>query len=140
MSQWCAHSRSVVLYTLHIGQIDTRLCTYLVNFATLYFSMPLYNPRSLPIFPRHCSPLSFSASDSANVLSLALVRSIHYFFRHRIPARAPGVLTVSSHRSIIDCVSLNLVNVFCLLQIYSSIASKLASSLAANAKVYSHFP
>ena len=30
VSQWRAHSRAVVFHTLHRGQIDTRLCPYLV--------------------------------------------------------------------------------------------------------------
>ena len=31
-----SHSGVVVLHTLYIGQIDTRICHYLINFANLY--------------------------------------------------------------------------------------------------------
>ena len=36
MSQRRAYNREVVFHALHRGQIDTRLCTYLVIFSTLY--------------------------------------------------------------------------------------------------------
>ena len=50
MSQWRANSREVVFHTLKRGQRDTRLCTYLVSFSTLYY-LPLSQTRSLPIYP-----------------------------------------------------------------------------------------
>ena len=36
MSRWRAHTRAVVVQTLHRGQRDTGLCPYLINYATLY--------------------------------------------------------------------------------------------------------
>ena len=138
VSQWSAYSRLVVLNTLHRGQRDTILCPYLVHFAMLYFSLPLYQPRSLPIFPRHCSPPSLSASTSAAALYLAPFRSIPALSCHHIPTCSPDVLSISSHRSRINIVAMNCATMLFLLQMYSSIASKTASSLAAAAEVYSH--
>ena len=36
VSWCCAHSRSVLFQTLHRCQRDTRLCTYLINYAIFY--------------------------------------------------------------------------------------------------------
>ena len=114
----------MVFRTLIIGQRDTKLCPYLVSFAKLYFSLPLSQPSILPLFPRHCSPLSFSASAAAASLSLAPVRYIPACYQHHIPTNSSGVISVPSHRSRIYCVAVNCDTLFCLLQIYSSIASK----------------
>ena len=140
VSQWCAHSRAVVFHTLHRGQRDTSLYPYLVNFSTLYFYLLFSQPRSLPILPRHCSSQYSSVTAATTALSLAPVRSIPAFSHHCIPTYAPGGISVSSHGSIMDHVAMNCVTVFCLLQIYSSIASITAFSLAAAAEVYYHFP
>ena len=126
-----------MFHTLHRFQRDTILYPYLANFDMLQYSLPVSQPRRLPLFPRHFPPPSLSASAAA--LSLAPFRSIPAFYHNHIPTRAPAVLSVPSHRSIIYCVAMNFKTVFCLLQIYSSMALKPASSLTAAAEVYSHF-
>ena len=74
------------------------------------------------------------------VFYLATASLMSAFSHHRIPTRDPGVLSLPSHRSRIDCVSMHCTTVFCLRQMYSSVVSKPISSLDVTTKVYSHFP
>ena len=46
-----AHSWEVAFHTMYRGQRGTIICPLLVNFATLYFSLPLSQYRSLSISP-----------------------------------------------------------------------------------------
>ena len=50
MSRWCAHTSAVVFHTLHRGQRNTRLCTYLVKYSTLY---PLLLPQLPSLLSHH---------------------------------------------------------------------------------------
>ena len=50
VSQLNAHSRAVVLHTLHRCQRDTRLYPYIVSFSLLYYYLPLSHPSSLSLF------------------------------------------------------------------------------------------
>ena len=93
--QWRAHSRAVLFHTLNIGQRDTRLCPYLVYFATLY---PLPLPHLLGysvLIPLFYSSIPFlSASAAAAAVSLDPARSSPAF-----PATAsPLVPPASSPR------------------------------------------
>ena len=136
----------VKFHILHRGSRDTKLCPYLVNFATLYFSLTVSHPTGLPLFSCHRSSPSLSAfvstfaSTSSAALYLASVRSVTACYHHRIPNHPPRVLSVSSYRSIIDCVAMKCATLLCLLLMYSPIASNYLSSIAVAAKVYSHFP
>ena len=138
MYRWCAHSTVVLFCTLYRGQRDTRICPYLVSFATLNYSLPFSKPRSIPIYHHHCSLPSSSMFSVTASLSLAPVWYLHDFYHHRISTCTPSVLFIYSHRSRSDWVLMNCANVFFLLQIYSSIASNTASLLASAAEVYSH--
>ena len=137
---WHAHSRAVVLHNPHRGQRETIICTYLVSFDTLYYYLPFNSPGIFLFTPSHFLLTSSSASTAATTVSLAPTKYIPAWPHHSIPTRPPGVLYVSSHRSRSDRVSMNCATVFFLLRIYSSIALNTASSLAAAADMYSHFP
>ena len=129
-----------MFHTLNIVQRDTRHFPYLVSFSTLY-SLLLSRPRSLHLFPIcHFSIPTSSSSSAAAAVSLSPVSYMPACFHQTIPNLAPGVLSVASHRSRSGCVAMYCPTVFCLLRMYSPIASNPASSLADAAKVYSHLP
>ena len=82
VSRWNEYSRVVLLHTLHIVRIVTRLCSYLINYATLY-PLLLTQPQSLPLKPL-CYSYSISSSVSAAVVSVYLDPSIpmHAYYHH----------------------------------------------------------
>ena len=54
MSQWRENSRLVMFQTLHRGQRDTRLCTYLIRYANFYL-LPLPQPRGSYVSTPSCT-------------------------------------------------------------------------------------
>ena len=104
VSQWHAHSRTVVFHTLQRVQRDMRLwplISYRLIHCTLTFALPRESSfTSL----RHSYPLPPSAVASA--ASCAPARSIPVCSHHRIPNRAPGALSEPSHRFTIDRVAM----------------------------------
>ena len=116
VSWWYAHSRAVVFHTLYRGQRDTRLCPYLVSTATLYY-LPLYQPKSLTIFPCHFYIPSPSASAVVGFVYLDFFSSSPACSHHRIPTPDPDVLSVLSNRYIIHRVAMNCATTLCLLRI-----------------------
>ena len=100
MSQCRAHSRAVVFHTLHVGQRDTRLCTYLINCTTLYL-LPLsqIQESSILILLLYSSIPSSSASAAAasTAVSLAPDRSITSCSHHLIHTCAPPASSPSPH-------------------------------------------
>ena len=140
MSQWHAHSRSVVFHTLYRGGRDTKLCPYLVHYTTLH-PLPVPQIGSLPFYPLLYSSIPYSSTSAAvSVVSLSPVISIPACSYHHITTRAPCILSVALHRSRSDLVAMYCATVLCLCQMYASIVSNLASALAASAEVYSQFP
>ena len=126
-----------MFHILNRVQRDTRICPYFVIFYMLY-SLPLSHPMSLPIFPCHFSiPYPPASADAASV-SIVPARSSPTSSHHQITTRAPGVLSTSSHSSRSFCVAMNCATVLCLLRMYSSVVLNPASSLVADAEVYSH--
>ena len=76
MPQWRAHSMEVVFHTLHRGQIDTRICSYLVSFTILHYYLTLFQSRIIPLLPRHFYLPPLSASIAAAAVSLNSIMSI----------------------------------------------------------------
>ena len=132
VSQWHAHSRTVVFHTLHRFQKYTRLVRYV-------YSLLLLHTGSLPLHPlRHSFPPSFYVA--ASVASLAPTIFVPAFYHHRIPTCSPGALSDPSHRSSSDRVFMYCVNVICRRQMSSSIVWNPASSLAVVSEMYFQFP
>ena len=139
VSQWRAHSRVVVLHTLHRGQRDTRICPYLINCTNFYpLTFPHLRESSVLIPLLYFSIPSLSASVSD--VSLAPSRSIPNCFHHRIPPRSPWFLSAASQRSRSGRVSIYCASVLFLRQIYVFIGSNPASALSTFSEVYSQFP
>ena len=139
VSQWHAHSRVVVLHILPRGQIDTRLCTYLINCSNLY-PLPLTQIwESSVLIPLlyYFRPYS-STSVATAAVSFAPSSSIPSFYHHRIPTHAPCFLSATSHRSKRDHTEIYCVTVFWLLRMYVSIVSNSTFTLSASAEFYYH--
>ena len=145
VSWWILHIRLVLFHTLHRGQRDTIICTYLINCATLYL-LPFPHLRESSVL----TPLIYSSSPSysasaaasaaASVVSYAPVRSITTCSRHCIPTCAPCCLSSASHRSRSDFVAIYWATIFCFRQMHVSIVSNPAFDISASTEVYSHFP
>ena len=136
VSWWNAHSRVVVFHILHIFQRDTRLCPLIIQISYVY-SFLMLRPGSL-LF--HSSPTAFSAAAVAFAASRAPTRLMSAWYHHRIPNCSPSALSNPSPMSNSDWVAMYCATVFCCCQMYSSIVLNPASSLAASANVYFHFP
>ena len=130
-----------MFHTLHRGQRDTIIYTYLINCATLYL-LPLPHLRESSVLTPliYSSSPSSSASAASAAVSHAPVRSIPTCYRHCIPTCAPCCLYSTSQRSRRYFVAIYRANIFCFRQMYVSIVSNPASNLAASTEVYSHFP
>ena len=100
VSRWLAHSRLVLFHTLHRGQRDTIIYTYLINCATLYL-LPLPHLRESSVLTPliYSSSPSSSASAASAAVSHSPVRSITTCCRHCIPTCAPCCLYSTSQRS-----------------------------------------
>ena len=127
-----------MFHTLDRGQRDSRLCPYLVSFATLYYSLPLSHPISITPPPVTVPPRTRPLLPPPPPPGPYHVYTLLIPPLHPQPP-PPGVLSVSSHRSRSNHVAMKCTTVFCLLQMYSPITSNPTSSLAAAAEVYSHF-
>ena len=130
MSQWHAHSRSVVFHTLHRCQRDTILCPLTSCFRSVVLSLPLSLSGILSLYPPHHSfpPSSSITGDAASCVPSGSIPSCHH---HRIPTCSPGALYDPSHRSNSDCVLMYCATVFWRRLTYSSIVKNPTSSLAA---------
>ena len=107
VSRWRAHSRSVVLQTLHRGQRGTRLCPYLFYFDTLYLFLLSHIRGSFVLIPPVYSPSpSSSTSAAAAVVSLSPASSSPSCSHHRIPTHVPRFLSAALHRSRIGRVAI----------------------------------
>ena len=134
--RWRVHSRAVVFHILHRVRRETRLCPYLINYATLY-PLQLPQPGSLPSNSlRYYSSPSFSASVDTTAVYLAPSRSMTTYYQQQIPTRAPFFLSVASRRSRSNHAEMYYAKILCIFLMYVSIVSNLASALAASAKVY----
>ena len=131
MSQWHAHSRSVVFHTLHRCQRDTILCPLTSCFRSVVLSLPLSLSGILSLYPPHHSfpPSSSITGDAASCVPSGSIPSCHH---HRIPTCSPGALYDPSHRSNSDCVAMYCATVFWSRLIYP------ASSCDVAAEVYVH--
>ena len=103
MSQYRAHSRVVVLHTLHRGQRDTRLCPYLATFYPFPFP---HIWESSVLIPLLYSSIPSSSSSAAAAFSFAPNRPSPAFYHHIIPNRAPCFLSAVLHRSRIFRVAI----------------------------------
>ena len=81
-----------------------------------------------------------SYSTTSAAASRASARSITSCFHHRIPTRAPGVLSDPSHRSNSDRVEIYCTTVFWRRLTYYSIVKNPTASLAAAVELYLHVP
>ena len=115
VSQWHALSRAVVFHTLHRGQRYTRLCQYLVHWATLYPLLLSQTRESSVLTPLLYSSSPYSSASAA--VSLTPARSSTACLHHCIPSRAPHFLSAVFHRSRIVRVAIYCVTVLCLRRI-----------------------